>query len=223
MIGPTHGSSCNAVTWPTKCPGCREPVFFFQCDCGSKVFFDELGIPWPIHDCDTSWANNLIRTRDSSGGITVEIAEGITVRRPPEKFSVDSSIVSKARQRKKQPNQDPIIAVGPEGSLGQITVVGILRERQVEVDVVKSLKLPVASSMVSAFLGPLAKGKWGKVTLHKPSSRQDIRHSYTFWVASQSIAEAKNSRGVTVMAKLSPLFIPNIDAVWYCEHYEVLG
>ena len=168
-MGPTHGSWCNAVTWRTKCPSCREPVFFFQCDCGSKVFFDELGIPWPIHDCDTFWAKNLIRTRDSSGGITVEIAKGITVRRPPdpEKFSVDSSIVSKARQRKKQPNQDPITAVKPEGSSGKITVVGILRERQVEVDVVKSLKLPVASPMVSAFLGPLAKGNWGKVTLHK--------------------------------------------------------
>jgi hypothetical protein len=183
-----------------------------------------LGIPWPIHDCDTFWAKNLIRTRDSSGGITVEIAKGITVRRPPdpEKFSVDSSIVSKARQRKKQPNQDPITAVKPEGSSGKITVVGILRERQVEVDVVKSLKLPVASPMVSVFLGPLAKGKWGKVTLHKPSSHQNIRHSYTFWVASKSVADVKNSIGVTVKAKLSPLVIPDICADWYCEHYEVL-
>lgn len=222
-MGPTHGSWCNAVTWRTKCPSCREPVFFFQCDCGSKIFFDELGIPWPIHNCNTSWGKNLIRTRDSSGGITVEIAEGITVRRPPEKFSVDSSIVSKAKQRKQQSNQDPIIAVKPEDSSGKVTVVGVLREKQVGVDVVKSLKLPVASPMVSAFLGQLAKGKQGKVTLHEPSPRQNILHSYTFWVSSKSVIDVKNSIGVTVMAKLSPLVIPDICAVWYCEYYEVLG
>ena len=222
-MGPTHGLWCNTRIWKTKCPHCEALTFFFQCDCGSKVFFDELGSSWPIHDCDTSWAKNLIRTRDSSDGITVEIAEGITVHRPPEQFSVDPSIVSKARHHRKQPNQDPIIAIKPEDNSEEITVVGILRERQVEVDVLKSLKLPVASSMVSAFLGPLAKGKWGKVTLHEPLPRENIHHSYTFWVASKRMSEAKYSRGVTVKAKISPLVIPHMGAVWRCEHYEVLG
>ena len=220
---PTHGMWCNTRIWRTKCPHCEAPTYFFQCNCGSKVFFDKLGSPWPIHDCDTSWANNLVRTRDSSGGIIVEIAEGITVQRLPEKFSVDINIVSKARQHKMQPNQDPIVAIKPEDSSGKVSTVGILRDWQVEVDVLKSLKLPVASSMVSAFLGPLAKGKWGKATLHEPSSHQNIHRSYTFWVASKHIAEKKNSKGVTVKANISPLVIPQIGAVWNCEDYEVLG
>ena len=220
---PTHGPWCNSVTWPTKCPHCKTPTYFFQCDCGSKVFFDELGHPWPIHDCDTSWANNLIRTRDSSGGIIVEIAEGITVHRLPENFSVDPSIVSKARQHKKHPNQHPIIAIKPEDNSGKVTTIGILRDWQVEVNVLKSLRLPVASSIVTAFLGPLAKDTWGKATLHEPLPLQNIYHSYTFWVASKHIAETKNSIGITVKAKISPLVIPQIGAVWYCERYEVLG
>lgn len=27
-------------------------VFFYSCDHGSMVFFDKLGAPWPIHDCE---------------------------------------------------------------------------------------------------------------------------------------------------------------------------
>jgi hypothetical protein len=34
-----------------KCPRCRLPVFFFQAANGGRVFFDDLGHPWPKHPC----------------------------------------------------------------------------------------------------------------------------------------------------------------------------
>jgi len=34
-----------------KCPVCGEPVFFYQATDGGRVFFDELGPPWPKHPC----------------------------------------------------------------------------------------------------------------------------------------------------------------------------
>src|ERR1043166_5175005 len=37
-----------------RCPVCREPVFFYQSPFGGRVFFDELGIPWPKHPCTDS-------------------------------------------------------------------------------------------------------------------------------------------------------------------------
>lgn len=49
---PEHGYWCGAKTYRRKCPGCQRKAFFFSCDCGSKVFFDELGAPWPKHDCE---------------------------------------------------------------------------------------------------------------------------------------------------------------------------
>ena len=47
----THGHWCNTRTYPTQCPRCKSQVFFFQCDHESRVFFDHLDQPWPIHDC----------------------------------------------------------------------------------------------------------------------------------------------------------------------------
>jgi len=48
----THGWWCGARTRPIRCPSCRAEVFWFSCDCRSSVLFDDLGSPWPVHDCD---------------------------------------------------------------------------------------------------------------------------------------------------------------------------
>ncbi|MDG3039832.1 hypothetical protein [Roseicyclus marinus] len=37
-----------------KCPVCQQDVFFYQNMYGSRVFFDELGPPWPKHPCTIS-------------------------------------------------------------------------------------------------------------------------------------------------------------------------
>ena len=220
-MNATHGWWCNSVTWPTKCPDCRDPVFFFQCDCGSKVFFDDLGSPWPIHDCNTSWTRNLVRKQNSSGVITVKIRPGVIIRRVPDNFSIDSDIVSLSQRRTQQ--QDPIISISPDPDSEQVTVVGVLREKRIEVDIMTSLNLPPISSMVSAFLGPLSKGRWGKVTIHEQSSSKDVLHSYTAWVASEILDDIRNSKGVTVMAELSAFSVPQIGTFWICDSYEVLG
>ena len=47
----THGYWCNTKTFPMSCKACGSRIFFFQCDHESRVLFDELGWPWPIHDC----------------------------------------------------------------------------------------------------------------------------------------------------------------------------
>lgn len=38
-------------TYPTTCLYCGADVFFYTNSFGSKVFFDELGDPWPLHYC----------------------------------------------------------------------------------------------------------------------------------------------------------------------------
>lgn len=34
-----------------RCPVCRQAVFFYRSPNGGRVFFDELGPPWPKHPC----------------------------------------------------------------------------------------------------------------------------------------------------------------------------
>lgn len=41
----------RSFTKPTICEICRGECFYYENEYGSKVFFDELGPPWPVHDC----------------------------------------------------------------------------------------------------------------------------------------------------------------------------
>jgi len=49
-----------------KCPVCDKPVFFYQSPDGGRVFFDDLGWPWPKHPC-TNNSSPQHRTIQSTG------------------------------------------------------------------------------------------------------------------------------------------------------------
>jgi hypothetical protein len=54
MSVPSHGPLCRKIRcYPTVCPTCGEEVYFYKCSCGSKVYFDELSLDWPKHECIT--------------------------------------------------------------------------------------------------------------------------------------------------------------------------
>lgn len=44
----------NYVNENAKCPVCGAAVFFYQSPTGGRVFFDDLGPPWPKHPCTDS-------------------------------------------------------------------------------------------------------------------------------------------------------------------------
>ena len=50
-IPPISHSYESYVNPNATCPVCGEPVFFYQSPHGGRVFFDELGPPWPKHPC----------------------------------------------------------------------------------------------------------------------------------------------------------------------------
>ncbi|MBN8586094.1 MAG: hypothetical protein J0M37_13470 [Ignavibacteria bacterium] len=62
MPVPTHDRTCFTRAFETKCPDCNEDVWFFSCTCGSKVYFDALGWPWPIHICRYKILRDAIST-----------------------------------------------------------------------------------------------------------------------------------------------------------------
>ena len=47
-IRPAYASYVNPNA---RCPVCGDVVFFYQSPDGGRVFFDELGPPWPKHPC----------------------------------------------------------------------------------------------------------------------------------------------------------------------------
>jgi len=218
MPVPTHGPWCHTRTWPTSCPTCGASVFFFSCSCGSKVFFDDLGTPWPIHLCDTSWTRSLKRTTSPDGKTVVELFPGTTVTRLPEDFAVDESVIAFAVSLKEW--SAPIVAIQPSGEVEP--VFGVLRELIPRRDAMKVYRLP-DTAVSRAILGPLASGEWGQITIHSPQSDGVVLASYTAWIPSAWLADSRVIKGLTIGALLQPLAILGRDSVWVCLEFEIAG
>lgn len=54
----TRGYTSAFVNPNANCPVCGAEVFFYQNEHGSRVFFDELGPPWPKHPCTDNSQNS---------------------------------------------------------------------------------------------------------------------------------------------------------------------
>jgi hypothetical protein len=48
---PPVGRYASFTIPNAACPVCKAPVFFYQSPEGGRVFFDDLGPPWPKHPC----------------------------------------------------------------------------------------------------------------------------------------------------------------------------
>ncbi|TPL71391.1 hypothetical protein [Mesorhizobium sp. B2-3-15] len=61
------------------CPVCAASVFYYQNDRGSRVFFDDLGPPWPKHPCTDNPTRSAsaisARPQPRARGIRLELAE----------------------------------------------------------------------------------------------------------------------------------------------------
>jgi hypothetical protein len=62
-----EGETARLVRPNADCPVCGAPVFFYQNAAGSRVYFDELGPPWPKHPCTVQLP------RPSAGGKDVTL------------------------------------------------------------------------------------------------------------------------------------------------------
>lgn len=72
------------------CPECGQPVFFYQNEYGSRVYFDELGPPWPKHPCTDQTA--IAKARYSLPRDAI-----VPILRDPSQVSQISSWLSLAR------------------------------------------------------------------------------------------------------------------------------
>jgi hypothetical protein len=182
-----------------------------------------LGPPWPIHDCDESWARGLRRFTDDNGDTVVELKPGITVTRSfanPASFEVEQSVISKAQPAKRMKAPDPIVAIEPERELSE-SHIGILREIRACVDPVKDFRVP-DTTIGRASLRSLGKQEMGKITVHVPYPTEDYTESFTAWIPAKLLRDRRIRRGVTVALELERIQIVGRGYAWFCDSLKVV-
>ena len=67
------------------CPVCGASVYFYQSPYGGRVFFDELGPPWPKHPCTDIQSSNISKPKNFRDSYTTTKEEKSLIHDTPNK------------------------------------------------------------------------------------------------------------------------------------------
>ncbi len=128
---PNHRLGCRTYKRPVECLDCGSQVNAVGCSCGSYIQVEELGKPWPKHDCTDLLNDRIIKEKYSGSRliskkrayprknpkklVRIKAIRSIlgwdvakTIRPKPGSFSITSAIVR---------------AIGYDGDLARVTIV----------------------------------------------------------------------------------------------------
>ena len=229
-----HGTICNTKTFPTKCPRCGAGVFYFSCDCGSRVFFDEPGDPWPIHDCvgehpQPRGTAGFDYEGPSSWGAMIDILiiRGSTPRSDllPElrsgRQSIDPGIVLRARESSSR--QRDTMAIEAMGSV-PVQVVGVVQHRSAS-DLAKRYQLGRDSIGFAHLANRIGDTDPVQITVRVDEIATDPAaidyFSYTFLCPRNEVGK-KVRTNVVLQARLDPVEVLGVGKVWRAKTVEIL-
>lgn len=208
----THGWWCNSRTYPTRCKYCGERVFFFSCSCGSKVFFQELGWPWPEHRCIQYLTAQYGREFIERGMAIMMMTPGVDIGR-----KVDRNYTDKVKQQLAVSREPEVVRCDPYDGCQDTEAEGIVRELIPRVDVFKRFDISENSVIGAALFGPLAKDEYAQVTVHTGALAGEDNWSFTFFVSRKLLDQKRIVKGDFVTCKLRAFTVHGRGTVWVCD------
>jgi len=212
MSVPTHREDCQTRTWKTNCPDCRKPVYFFACTCGSKVFFDALGDPWPLHadSCPIYHARTMINSGADPMAIRRLLDSESKVSRVPIPAELDQYLSGygapgKIYYNDELPSDDPSDI---EGRIHEINKINFFKRFELDDNLI-----------IRRLLGKLVTEPYVEVVVREDTDQSiRIRKRWTFVVPE---GETKTLRkGMTVYAALQGRPILDDVAIWVANDLD---
>lgn len=223
-----HLIYCNRQTIPLKCKYCQQPIFFFSCDCGSRVLFDELGPPWPIHDCRTPNPNAAPYQPSSvatPSGVNVyrngRNADGLLPGWQSGNHRIDPALVNRVKESLNiTRNTIPIEPIGSTNA----AITGIVRELS-SPDLAQRHKLPRNSIGFNRLANTIGDADPIQLTVQVdelPNDPDAIDYcAYTFLTPRNRNTQSL-TRGAVISASLTPQETLNGIRFWLAQTIETI-
>ena len=212
---PQHHPSCQTRTYPTRCPDCEMRVFFFSCSCQSAVFFESLGVPWPIHACSATRYERL-RGRGLSAvdaGLTVHTEHLRRGRIVPERVAEAMKVDAKVEAaRRAGPKKTIYRDVLPDE---RRDFVGTLMSLDRNINVPRHFRL-LSNRMASGLLGRLGRGRWHLIRVRdgEAAAEQPIVAELSAFASGRLAAKEGLREGQKLLISVEPWAPPGRDPVW---------
>jgi len=204
-------------TIKTRCRYCGAEVYFYTNEHGSKVFFDELGPPWPIHSCP-EYEAHLAATQTHTGPVGRFVPVGDELLHESE---YAARILAGAAKRKHW--RPPIIAVQPqEGQEGsRVKDFGVLRELILDVNLHKKLGIEKETAVTRKIFGRFLEVDWAQVSIHVDDLAEDEIESYTMLIEKERLVRLNPKKGCIVSFAAEAVSVPFRNPLWVCKEINI--
>ena len=229
-----HGLHCKTNTFPLNCRYCGERIFFFSCDCGSRVLFDVLGDGWPLHDCQTQPAaggqsGGTPYAGPSSWGATIGInisggRQGAYDLLPSLRGGRDSIVPAITKRVRESRNLvRETMRIDPLGSSAE-EITEVVRERS-QPDLARRFNIGRDSMGFEQLTRAIGDADPVQITVHVDELADDESAidylSYTF-LAPRIRAGQGIVQNAVIYARLVPLESLGLERLWLAKEIELL-
>jgi len=212
MSVPTHREGCQTTTWKTICLDCRKPVYYFSCSCGSKVFFDSLGDPWPLHadSCPVYHARVMINSGSDPRDIRKLLdshakVSGIPIPAELDQYLSGYGAPGKIYYNDELPSDDPIEI---EGRIYEVNKINFFKRFELDDNLI-----------IRRLLGKLVTEPYLEVIVREDADQNiRIRKRWTFVVPEEGATKLR--KGITVYATLQGKSIIDDLAIWVANDLD---
>ncbi len=207
-------------TYPTNCPECASPVWFFSCSCGSKIFFEELGHPWEQHVCRKYLLSlEISLIKDSERLSDEEIYKIITNIEKKRGHSVDDGtmeiledILGKRKYLFSATEVEPSTAT---------EFAGRVMELNNPINIFKKLAYDATNQLSIRLLGKIGETKWAMVKVRGNPDGRNHALEYSIYVRESYLKLYPIRQGQYIIGVLDVLKHPK-GLMWVLREHKAI-
>jgi len=198
--------------FPTRCPDCSEAVFYFDCTCGSKVFFDFPGDPWPVHS-EKCFPYLVRKLRDVEGLPYAAIWDRIEERSESLGRPIPRDLWKRLRAlQNRELGGQTILEIQPFN--GELVVEATIVDANLKVNILRRYKLP-DNQISRGLFADLLKEPLVELVVHGNRDRETgFVSKFSFLFPLRRYQSTGMRTGIRVGCILSALNLPNAKSVW---------
>ena len=214
MPVPTHRGDCETRIWRTYCPDCHKRVWFFSCTCGSKVFFDGKGFPWPEHKNSCPIYNIRLMIQDGVPAAQIRALLESEAKARGTKVPID------IRNYLDQNDRSGRVYIQHElPSDEPCEIEGIVRLMN-QINVYKRFGLD-ENLITRKILGELALQPFIEITVRERQiGSKRVLSEWTFLIPSSEVNHKSFHTGAVMRATLRSREVIDEDPVWFADYID---
>ena len=218
MSVPNHSSSCLTRAFKTSCRYCDEKVYYFFCTCGTKLLFESLGPPWPIHYCLDEVEDIIDVITDTYGTVDQSALNRIRIISEERGFELSDETVDKLKSYLTKNDKKQIRRI-IQPSDQETLVIGIVMSIRHNINFFKRLNIentPIGKQL----LGQFGKESFAEITVRTSPNQENIIEEYIVFLPESIVTRIKLREKDSVVTKINSQMIALIENYWCVEFID---